>query len=77
MLGKIGVAADDGVDYLGFALPGGVESHTGADDAFPEFRLDMSHFLAADIGEELVDIMYNSFTHFYIVLLSLVFITLR
>ena len=63
MLSEVGVAADHGLDDLSLALPGLAQSHAGADEALPQLGSDMSHFLAADLGEELVDIVYNTITH--------------
>ena len=76
MLGKVRVAADDSVDYLGFTVPCCVKRSTGANGAFPELRSDMSHFLAADLGEELVNIVYYTITH-VLFLLSEPYLALR
>ena len=68
MFGKIAVAAHDGVNDLSFTLPLCFQSSTGAYGAFPELGSYMGHFLAADLGEELVDVMNNTITHAWILL---------
>ena len=71
MLGKVGVAAHDGVDDLRLALPGLIEGHTRAHEAVPLFGGHVRHFFAADVGEELVNVVYYFETHSSI-LLSLI-----
>ena len=61
---KLGVAANDGLNDLGLALPLLIESHTRADSTLAQLGSDVSHLFAADIGEELVDIVYYTKTHF-------------
>ena len=71
MLGKVRVAAHDGVDDLRLTLPGLIEGHTRAHEAVPLLGGHVCHFFAADVGEELVDIVYYLETHSSI-LLSLI-----
>ena len=56
----VAVAADDGGDYLGFAVEGRVKAHSGADYALAYLGLVVGLLFSADPGVELVDIMNNS-----------------
>ena len=63
VLSKVGVTTNDGGNDLCLALPGLIQGHTGADEAFTQLGSNVSHFFAADVGKELVDIVYNTITH--------------
>jgi len=76
MLGEMGIAANDRRHDLRFALPSLVEREAGAYESFPQLGSYVRHFLAADVGEELVDVMYNTITHVLCFLLP-VYLALR
>ena len=63
MLCIVGVAADDCLYDFSLALPCLIESHAGAYKALPNLGGYVSHFLTADVGEELVDVMNYTITH--------------
>ena len=63
MLRIVGVAADDCLYDFSLALPCLIESHAGAYKALTKLGGYVSHFLTADVGEELVDVMNYTITH--------------
>ena len=62
MLGIVAVAADDRSDYFGRVAKGRLKGRAGANYTLTGFGLNFArHFLSADTGVELVDIVYYSF----------------
>ena len=62
VLGIVAVAADDRSDYFGRVAEGRLKGCAGSDYAFAGFGLNFArHFLSADAGVELVDVVYYSF----------------
>lgn len=63
MVGEIVVAADKGRHDFRFAAQSGLEGHAGTHNAFAHFRADVRLVLAADAGEKLIDIVYDTICH--------------
>ena len=60
VLVEVGVAADNGSNDLSLLTESLIEGHTRAYNAFPQFRLIVSFFFAADVGEELINVVNYS-----------------